>query len=43
MGIGVYVTRFGAVGGNVPGGTKCVPGEKVINSEVYYSLFKQIS
>ena len=41
MGIGVYATRFGAVGGNLPAGTKCT-GERSVKSEVYYSMFKQI-
>ena len=41
LGIGVYVTRFGARGGNLPVGTNCT-GDRIVKSEVYYSVFKQI-
>jgi len=41
LGIGIYVTRFGARGGNLPAGTLC-DGERTVRSEVYYSVFKQI-
>ncbi|KAH8898639.1 hypothetical protein GQ53DRAFT_816873 [Thozetella sp. PMI_491] len=41
MGVGVYFTRFGAKGGNLPAGTRCT-GDRVVRSEAYYSLFKQI-
>lgn len=41
LGVGVYVTRFGAKGGNLPVGINCT-GDRTVKSEVYYSAFKQI-
>lgn len=41
MGIAVYATRFGAIGGNLPTGVKCT-GDRTVKSEVYYSMFKQV-
>lgn len=41
VGIAVYATRFGAVGGNLPEGTECT-GERTVKSETYYSMYKQV-
>lgn len=41
LGVAVYATRFGAVGGNLPEGTECT-GDRTVLSETYYSMFKQV-
>lgn len=41
LGIAVYATRFGAVNGLVPPGTKCT-GDRTVKSTVYFSMWKQV-
>lgn len=41
MGVAVYATRFGAVGGNLPEDAECT-GERTVASVTYYSMWRQI-